>query len=384
MKKLIILVILLSVCTFAFATEGRVNGMGVNPIFYDDDYLFTTFPQYISHYMNNAYIDAYYYSYYDKTDMSQYSGGLNFKLLGNDFGIYINKDFPIQFGYEYAKLEKAMNLYLALGGLGLGFDIAMDNYTNEDYTPSSSLKENTLGLGGKVGLEVGGFDIAGQIYFATGKSELEDVQEFTDNAMFLYGATRMKMFETDKSVVYPKAELEIGTAKETDKDLTKKDDEDEYTFNYMIIEPGLGLNHWLTDEVLVIAAASCGFYTGKYKSTYTYTDTTYEYDSNYTRITLPKLELGLEAYLAKWLTVRAGINKSYYYFSYKGDECCKDEYKESFYDSYFSYSFGVGLKFGRFTIDWEICDDLLWNAPYIITGNESEFAGSLSLKYCFE
>ena len=385
MKKLIILVILLSVCSFAFATEGRVNGMGVNPIFYNDDYLITIFPQYLTHYMNNAYIDAYYYSYYDKTDMSQYSGGLNFKLLGNDFGIYINKDFPVQFSYEYAKLQKAINMYLAMGGLGLGFDIAMDKYTNDNYSGSNSLKESTLGVGGKIGLEVSGFDIGGQVHYATGKSTEEHVEEYKDNALLVRGAARMKMFETDKSVVYPAVELEMGSAKETCTYLTKTDEEDEYTFNYLIIDPGLGLNHWLTDEVLVIAAASCGFYTGKYKDSYTYSDTTYSYESDYTRITLPKLELGLEAYLAKWLTVRAGINKSYYYYSSKCDDMCKDgDDKISYYDSYFEYNFGVGLEFGKFIIDWEICDDLLWNAPYIVTGNESDFASSLSLKYSFK
>jgi len=56
-----------------------------------------------------------------------------------------------------------------MGGLGLGFDIAMDNYTNDNYSPSGSLKENTLGVGGKIGLEVSGFDVGGQVHFATGK-----------------------------------------------------------------------------------------------------------------------------------------------------------------------------------------------------------------------
>jgi len=381
MKKIIVLLVLLSVCSFAFATEGRVNGMGVNPIFYNDDYLINIFPQYLSHYMNNAYIDGYYDSYYDKTE---YSGGVNFKLLGNDFGIYINKNFPIRFDYEHAKLEKAMNLYLAFGELGLGFDVAMDNYNNEDYYTKSSLKENALGLGGKLGLKVGGFDIAGKVCFATGKSELEDVCESTDNALLLYGAARMKMFESDNSTIYPKVELEIGTEKGVEKDFTKTDIEDEITINYMAIEPGLGLNHWLTDEVLVIAAASCGFFNGKIKYSYGYQDSTICYEYTYTWITLPKLELGLEAYLAKWLTVRAGINKSYFYNSYKGDECSKADYEESYFDSEFYYSFGIGLKFAKFAIDWEICDDLLWNAPYIVTGNESDFASSLSLKYCFE
>lgn len=384
MRKIVTLLVLLSVCTFAFATEGRVNGLGVNPIFYDDDYLFTIFPQYISNYMNNAYIDAYYYSsYYDKTEEHQYSGGLNFKLLGNDFGLYMNKDFPVEFEYEYAKLDKALNLYMALGGLGIGLDVAMDHYKT-DYYPGGNLEENTLGLGGKVGLEIGGFDVAGHVYFATGKSKQESVEELKDNALFIYGATRMKMFETEKSVVYPGAELVLGTWKETVTYLSKSDEEDEFKVNMFGVQPGIGLNHWLTDEVLVIAAASCGFFQEKYDISYGDTDTTYNCNYDYRWVTLPKLELGLEAYLAKWLTVRAGINKEYYYYSYEGDEYDKSDYELSTYDSDFYYSFGLGLEFGRFTIDWEICEDLLWNAPYIVTGNESEFAGSFSLKYSFK
>ena len=379
MKKIVVLLVLFSVCTFAFATEGRVNGMGVNPIFYNDDYLINIFPQYLTQYMNNAYIDAYFNSYYG----NQYSGGLNFKLLGNDFGIYINKNFPIQFDYEYAKLEKAMNLYLAMGGLGLGFDIAMDNYTNDNYSPSGSLKENTLGVGGKIGLEVSGFDVGGQVHFATGKSTEEHVEEVKDNVFLVQGAARMKMFETDKSVVYPAVELDMVSAKATCTYLTKTDDRVEDTYNCFSIDPGIGYNHWLTEEVLVIAAVSCGFHTAKSKESYVYSDTTITYDGNYTKITLPKLELGLEAYLAKWLTLRAGINKEYYYYSSKGDECCKDDVKVSYYSSYFDYAFGVGLTFGKWTIDWEICDDLLWNAPYIVTGNESDFACSFTVKYAF-
>jgi len=61
-----------------------------------------------------------------------------------------------------------------------------------------------------------------------------------------------------------------------------------------------------------------------------------------------------------------------------------DDLKLSYCDSYFAYNFGVGLEFGKFVIDWEICDDLLWNAPYIVSGNEGDFASSLSLKYCFK
>jgi len=331
--------------------------------------------------MNNAYIDGYYDSYNDKTE---YSGGLNLKLLGNDFGIYINKNFPIMFDYKHAKLEKAMNLYLAYGGLGLGFDVAMDNYNNEEYYTDQYLKENVIGLGGKVGLNVGSFDVAGRICFATGKSEMEDVHEFTDNTMLFYGAARMKLFESDKSIVYPKVELEMGTSKGVEKLFSKTDGEDEITINYMAFEPGIGLNYQLADEVLVIAAASCGFFNGKIKYSSSYPDSTVCYEYTYTWITLPKVELGLEAYLTKWLTVRAGINKSYFYNLNKGDYCSKADYEESYLDSDFYYSFGIGLEFGKFTMDWKICDDLLWKAPFIVSGNKSDFASSFTVKYSFK
>jgi len=68
-----------------------------------------------------------------------------------------------------------------MGGLGLGFDIAMDNYTNDNYSPSGSLKENNSWRRRKIGLEVSGFDVGGQVHFATGKSTEEHVEEVKDN-----------------------------------------------------------------------------------------------------------------------------------------------------------------------------------------------------------
>ena len=157
------------------------------------------------------------------------------------------------------------------------------------------------------------------------------------------------------------------------------------TSSALSIDPGIGLNYWLSHEVLVIAAASCGIFVGKYTSSDTFADKTDTSNGRSIRITLPKLELGLEAYMAKWLTIRAGINKSYYYDSVKYEGFNKeDELKMSYFDSYFAYNFGIGLEFGKFVIDCEICDNLLWNAPYIVTGNDSDFASSLSLKYSFK
>ncbi len=137
--------IVLSICSIAHATLGRIKGLGVNQIFYNDDQLTDIFPHYLSQYMNNAYIDGYYSSY----NGYQYSGGLNFRLLGSNFGIYINKDFPVQFEYQYAKLEKAINIYIAKEGFGLGLDIAMDHYNSNFEPPGESLVETTFGVGGK-------------------------------------------------------------------------------------------------------------------------------------------------------------------------------------------------------------------------------------------
>ena len=381
MKKIVVLLVLFSVCTFAFATEGRVNGMGVNPIFYNDDYLIKIFPQYLTQYMNYAYIDA----SHDVCYGTQYSGGLNFRLLGSNFGIYINKDFPVQFEYQYAKLEKAINIYIAKESFGLGLDIAMDHYNSNFEPPGESLVETTFGVGGKMGYEISGFDVSVQMHFATGISTHENIVEVKDNALIVRGAVRKKVLETDESVLYPAVTLEMKTMDETISYPVKALEEETTTLNALSIDPGIGLNHWLSKEVLIIAAASCGIFTVKYTDSETFTDKIHSSDGNCTRITLPKLELGLEAHLAKWLTVRAGIRKSYYYYSAKDDGMSKDDdLKLSYCDSYFAYNFGVGLEFGKFVIDWEICDDLLWNAPYIVTGNESDFASSLSLKYSFE
>lgn len=223
------------------------------------------------------------------------------------------------------------------------------------------------------------------MHFATGISTHENINEKKNSALILRCAARKKMFETLKSVLYPAITLKMTIYEEDLSYPVQPSEEETITSSGLSIDPGIGLNHWLTKDVLVIVAASCGILTGKHTSSETVKDKTDTSEGSYTRITLPKLELGLEAYLAKWFTIRAGINKSYYYDSVKQEDFSKDdELKRSHLDSYFAYHFGVGLQFSKFTIDWEIRDDLLWNAPYIVTGKESNFASSLSLKFCLK
>ena len=377
MKKIITLVVLIAICSISFATEARMEALGVNPIYYNDDAIIGLFPHYLPQYMNMAYIDGYYYSYYKCMD--KFSGGLNMRLAGKNVGIYINKDFPIRFDYsidktESARLDKALNLYYATDDFGFGLDLAMDKYKND----ATKQEQSTFGIGGKIGTTLDGIDLGGQVYFASGKDK--NSTEIKNSAFMVGLAARKKMFETKKSCVYPAIEFEFYTEKETIEGTTKTDNQTEYTDTSFEIFPGIGFNHWLTKEVMVIGAATVGFNSCKEETKYTYKDTTYSHDK--TTFTLPKLELGLEAYPAKWLTLRAGINKSYLYKIEPIDDYKSDD-KVYYYDSYFSYSFGVGLHFGRFIIDWEICDDLLWNAPYIISGMTSEFASTLSLKYVF-
>jgi len=192
--------IVLSICSIAHATLGRIKGLGVNQYFFIttiNSQIF--FPHYLSQYMNNAYIDGYYSSY----NGYQYSGSLNFRLLGSNFGIYINKDFPVQFEYQYAKLEKAINIYIAKESFGLGLDIAMDHYNSNFEPPGESLVETTFGVGGKMGYEISGFDVSVQMHFATGISTHENIVEVKDNALIVRGAVRKKVLETDESVLYP-------------------------------------------------------------------------------------------------------------------------------------------------------------------------------------
>jgi len=46
--------IVLSICSIAHATLGRIKGLGVNQIFYNDDQLTDIFPHYLSQYMEQC------------------------------------------------------------------------------------------------------------------------------------------------------------------------------------------------------------------------------------------------------------------------------------------------------------------------------------------
>ncbi|MDP8314798.1 MAG: hypothetical protein RAP70_06960 [Candidatus Celaenobacter antarcticus] len=372
--------IVLSICSIAHATLGRIKGLGVNQIFYNDDQLTDIFPHYLSQYMNNAYIDGYYSSY----NGYQYSGGLNFRLLGSNFGIYINKDFPVQFEYQYAKLEKAINIYIAKEGFGLGLDIAMDHYNSNFEPPGESLVETTFGVGGKMGYEMSGFDVSVQMHFATGISTHENFNEKKDNALILKLAARKEMLKTQKYVLYPAIQIVMETHETSLSYPTQPVHKNKISSSKLSAYPGIGLNYRINNNILVIAAASCGVVLTKTTRSAKDEVNKGTREGNFTKFILPKVELGLETYLTKWFTFRAGIKKTFYYDSEKYVLSKDAESKLSYLDSDFSYSFGIGLQFGKYSIDWQIYDDLLWNAPFIVTGKESRFASSLSMKFCFK
>ena len=378
MKRLVsTFLIVLSICSIAHATKGRVKGLWVNPIFYNDDYLITIFPHYLSQNMNNAYIDA-------SGSRHTYSGGLNFKLFGNDVGLYINKDFPIVFEYHNVQLDKAINFYCVKGGFGLGFDIAMNYYHTNDQPPGKSLNETAFGVGGKIGYKVSEIDLGLKMFYAYGVSTHENVDEEKNKAFILKVAARREMFKTTKSVIYPAIQVEMRTYEGSISYPTQPVHENKMTSSSLSANPGIGLNYHISDYILVIAAASWGI--NLIKVTESSSNNIYKESEtgNVLRITFPKLELGIETYLAKWLVARAGINKIFYYDSIKYERSNGMESELSYLDSDFSYSFGVGLQFGKYCIDWQICEDLLWNAPYIISGEDSNFASSLSMKFCFK
>lgn len=380
MKKFVFtIMIIVSICCTAHASSGRIKGLGVNQIFYNDDCLMTLFPQYLSQNINNAYIDAYSSGYYGY----QYSGGLNFKLLGADFGVYINKDFPVTFGYHNVKLDKAMNLYYAKEGFGLGLDVAYNYYHTDELSPGKSLDETTLGIGGKMGYKISEIDIGFKAYYAYGVSTHENVDEKKNKAFILKVAARREMFKTTKSVIYPAIQVEMSTYERSLSYPTQPVHENKMNSSSLSANPGIGMNYHISDEILIIAAASWGIDLIKVTESSSEKIDKESETGNLLRIAFPKLELGVETYLVKLLVARAGIKKTFYYDSVKYERSNGMESELSYLDSDFSYSFGLGLKFGKYSIDWQISDELLRNAPFIISGEESDFASSLSMKFCF-
>lgn len=138
---------------------------------------------------------------------------------------------------------------------------------------------------------------------------------------------------------------------------------------------GAGINMPVLDDGRMMGGISFGYRTYEVA-------TVFEYSS----MSLPKFNLGLEWGFTDWLTGRLGYSRAV--FSDKVTVLSTSPNNEWNWqyasDPQQTITMGLGLHFGRFSIDGTIGERLLKQGPYVVTGNSNDLFGMISASYNFK
>ncbi|MBN1633901.1 MAG: hypothetical protein JW917_07045 [Ignavibacteria bacterium] len=138
---------------------------------------------------------------------------------------------------------------------------------------------------------------------------------------------------------------------------------------------GAGINMPVLDDGLMMGGLSFGY------STYQVTDA-FEYSS----MRLPQFNLGLEWGFTDWLTGRLGYSRAVFsdkvtVVAVTPNNVWNYQYAS---DATQTITMGLGLNFGRFSIDGTIGERLLKQGPYVFTGQSNDLFGMISASYNFK
>ena len=154
------------------------------------------------------------------------------------------------------------------------------------------------------------------------------------------------------------------------------------TTNSMVIDFGMGLNCEADEDVLIVTDFGIAMDNFKVKFEPAGADAT-EGKDNY--LILPYFKVGIDAYIVKWLDLRAGVINQWTKRTYEPSDIQK-----SISGSANTWSYlGAGVHWGNFHIDAIIDPDFVTNGPYFISGEPSDdkyngLAGRVSLLYKFD
>lgn len=147
------------------------------------------------------------------------------------------------------------------------------------------------------------------------------------------------------------------------------DDTEDAKSTSISIDLGAGHNHFVAPQTAVVV----GVYTGVVSTSYS--GDAYENWDSRMHVIIPRITGGIEQYVGKWITFRAGAT-SHTEYDKQGDV--------NSFSTDFSTDFGIGLHWENFTVDATITEGFLHDGPYMIGGDgENGFMSTLAATYTF-
>ena len=347
MKFVKTITILMTFCVMAFGNMDRINALGGNPGFWpEDDANVSAFPAMV----NNL-------------DMVQASGA------GNSTGaatVIWGEGTTWGFGFDGASdtdNNDWLNLMWGNGTYGATFSLGSSSQEVGENEPTS-----TFGLGVGFGMNMDFGEIG--VNFSTGSSDdgTEADQPSTMGLAFnLRRAQDIWLFDN----------MLVGFS--MDNEATGD-----------MIDNDMGLSVDLFTALPVGDGVSATFAMGfGYHSNTMNDGMEGSEDVSSSVITLPAVNLGVEAEVTDWAQVRFGLNHAYVLSGSVGDDYswtgASTPGENGMMESNFNWNFGLGFDYGSFTLDMVLDNTALFNDPvrYVTGRNDDALSSSATLTWNF-
>ena len=373
MKKTLLVLVSLLVVGSLFASGTRVATMG--DISFGDASEVGTYPGLRTNFTN------YFWSSMGTVGAdNDYKAGIVLDLGPGVFGLNLNGEVTEIEGTNI-NLQKSLSLQygIKLNSLNLGANIV---YGSDMYEDNSAIEEASI-VGFGFGVSNSSLDF-GFNYKVPGYNY--DVKEGDDRETKRFSeldaSFRYLPFELFGFNIIPEIKLEMEK-EALDTENTDGEDTDLYTINSQAVIVDAIIGYDLSKETKVLFDIQL-FGMGKILT---------EYDEDFDPIMisteisqmgpLGTWKIGMESKIKPWLTGRCGAIKNYSKTMVKNDYRDSNDTEDIFTDEEFELTFGLGFTFGKFIIDANFNEELLFAGPNFISGETNGWASALSVTYLF-
>ena len=358
------------------ASETRVFSMGQVGLFMHDNSNVTPFPGTIMRYGNEVVTELRFkdfepsYSAEVRIPINSYMVGFNFNRplfittpgIGNFVQLTNTSDFYV--GTQL--MDNDVALRVSLG---------RDGFNRDSTLGVPMLDESATYLEFAGGFSSDNIDAALSLELPKIKSETGNLKdEWSGTGINAMGRYFYQLNEQMQAVPV----VAFGTSS-----TTRKTDQPaglpqlETDFSTTRLNVGIGLNYELNEDNLIVLAVDPF---GLFKVSSDVKDVG---ETITTTTTLPRLYLGVETKVKGWLVGRIGANRAYQTIKTENKPAQGDAFETSFQTSAYNVSFGLGIQFGKFLIDLDINDGMLFEGPNFISGQLRDLADQVSVSYVF-
>jgi hypothetical protein len=218
------------------------------------------------------------------------------------------------------------------------------------------------------------FDASLSIELPSADSEVSGLKDEVSGMLFNLKGRYFYEY-TSKIKFVPVVQLGFGSGSQTDQIAGQPQVETD--LSQMYINLGVGMNYQVAENsVLIVAIDPFGY--SQFKQ-----DIKDQGEITTTTTTIPRLYLGAEANISSWLTGRIGANRGYQSITTETTPQGGTKVETNSQSSPYNVSFGLGMHFGNFLIDFDINDGMLFEGPNIISGRLRDLSNRVSVTYLF-